>query len=126
MKKVKLFINGHRGFSILEIVVALIILGILISVAIPRLFHIPEDAAENSLKTAVVELNARENLAWGRWKSDKVSYTVNDIKSDLQGFMVSDDNTLISSYSYKRKAVVSRTPQTGNTPGRWVIIRFTY
>jgi prepilin-type N-terminal cleavage/methylation domain-containing protein len=117
--------SNQEGFSILEIVLALIILGILIAVAIPKFFHIPEDAAEGSLKVAVAELNARENLAWGKWKSDKVNYTVNDIKSNLQGFIVNEDNTLISSSSYKRKAVVSRTPPTGDFPGRWVIIRFT-
>ncbi|MBN2515912.1 MAG: prepilin-type N-terminal cleavage/methylation domain-containing protein [Deltaproteobacteria bacterium] len=119
-------LSDQKGFTLLEIVVVFIILGILIAVAIPKFFHMPEDAAESSLKTAVVELNARENLAWGRWKSDKVNYTVNDIKSNLQGFIVSNDNTLISSYSFKRKAVVSRTPPTGDTPGRWVIIQFTY
>ena len=119
-------IRNQKAFTLLEIVVVLIILGILLAVAIPKFFHIPEDAAESSLKTAVVELNARENLAWGRWKADKVDYTVNDIKSNLQEFTVSDDNTQISSYSYKRKAVVSRTPPTGDTPGRWVIIQFTY
>ena len=116
----------QKSFTILEIVVVLIILGIFLAVAIPKLFHIPEDAAESSLKTAVVELNARENLAWGRWKSDKVNYTVNDIKANLQGFKVSDDNTLVTSPSYKRKAVIARTQPTGDMPGRWVIIQFTY
>jgi len=119
-------LSDQKAFTILEIVVVLIILGILLAVAIPKLFHIPEDAAEGSLKSAVVELNARENLAWGRWKSDKVNYTVNDIKANLHGFRVSHDNTLISSSSYKRKAVVARTQPVEDTPGRWVIIQFTY
>lgn len=119
-------LSDQKAFTILEVVVVLIILGILLSVAIPRFFHIPEDAAEGSLKSAVVELNARENLAWGRWKSDKVNYTVNDIKANLHGFKVSDDNTLISSSSYKRKAVVARTQPAEDTPGRWIIIQFTY
>lgn len=124
--KRKCSLKSNKGFSVFEIVLTLIILGILVAVAIPRLFNMPEDAAESSLKTAVVELNVRENLAWGKWKSDKIDYTVNDIKSNLHGFIVSADNTLISSDSYRRKAVVARTPPTGDAPGRWAIIRFTY
>ena len=116
--------RSQRGFTLLEIVAVLIILGILVAVAIPRYFNVPQDAAEAALKTAVNELNARENLAWGKWKADKVSYTAGDIKSGLTGFTVNEDNTLITSDSHKRKAVVKRTPQTNDKPGKWGIISF--
>ncbi|HEU19552.1 MAG TPA: prepilin-type N-terminal cleavage/methylation domain-containing protein [Deltaproteobacteria bacterium] len=115
----------RSGFTILEVIAVLIVLGILIAVAIPRFFLVPDDAAETALATAVVELNARENLAWGRWKSGGVEYSAADIKADLKGFAVNSDNTLITSNSFTRKAVVSRTGHTEDTPGRWKIIRFT-
>lgn len=92
--------------------------------AIPRFFTVPDDAAETALKAAVVELNARENLAWGRWKSGGAEYSAADIKTDLKGFTVNNDNTLVSSDSYSRKAVVSRTDHTENTPGKWKIVQF--
>jgi len=117
-------LSDQKGFTLLEVVAVLIILGILVAIAIPRIFNVPEDAAESALKVAVVELNARENLAWGKWKSDRVEYTVNDIKSDLMQFTVNDDNTLIGSDNYGRQAVVSRTPPSDDSPGRWKIEKF--
>ena len=115
---------GKKGFTLLEIIAVLIILGVLIAVAVPRYFGIPQDAAEAALKTAVSELNARENLAWAKWKADKIDYTAGNIKSDLKGFAVDDDNKLLSSGSFNRQAVVSRTPPTDDKPGKWEIIEF--
>jgi len=117
-------LSDRKGFTLLEVIAVLIVLGILIAVAIPRFFSVPDDAAEAALKMAVVELKARENLAWGRWKSDGVEYSAADIKTDLKGFTVNDDNTLISSGSYTRQAVVSRIERTEDTPGKWEIIQF--
>jgi len=117
-------LSDQKGFTLLEVVAVLIILGILVAIAIPRIFNVPEDAAESALKVAVVELNARENLAWGKWKSDRVEYTVGDIKSDLMQFTVNDDNTLIGSDNHGRQAVVSRTPPSDDSPGRWKIEKF--
>ena len=115
---------GKKGFTLLEIIAVLIILGVLIAVAVPRYFDIPQDAAETALKTAVSELNARENLAWGKWKTDKTEYTADDIKSDLKGFAVDEGNSLLSSDSFNRQARVSRTPRTNDKPGKWKIIEF--
>ena len=117
-------IVDRKGFTLLEIIAVLIILGVLVAIAVPRYFGVPRDAAEAALKTAVSELNARENLAWGQWKTDNIDYTADDIKSDLKGFAVDDSNALLSSDSCKRQAVVLRTPRTNDKPGKWEIEQF--
>jgi len=114
----------RQGFTLIEIVAAIIILGILLAIAIPKYFTVPQDAADAALKTAVTELNARENLAWGKWRSDRVEYTVDEIKADLRGFAVSQNNTIIGSENNGRKAVVTRTEPSETTPGRWKILQF--
>ena len=104
----------------------LIILTILLAVAIPRYFRLPQDAAESTLKSAVAELNAREKLAWAKKRVDKVEYDVTDIISDLRHFTVngSDGNYQISSDEHNRKANVTRTPPSDEASGHWEITGF--
>ena len=121
-------IKNQKGFTLLEIVAVLIILTILIAVAIPKYFGLPQDAAESTLKSAVAELNAREKLAWAKWKVDPTdTYTVGNIKSDLRHFTVtgSDGNYQISSDEHSRKANVTRTSPSEEASGHWEITEFT-
>lgn len=115
---------NRKGFTLLEIIAVLIILGVLIALAVPRYVDLPQDAAEAALRTAVSELNARENLAWGRWKADKIDYTADDIKANLKGFTVDEDNTLLSGVSFNRQARISRTDRTDENSAQWTIIEF--
>lgn len=127
LKRGKMRIRNQKGFTLIEIIVVLIILTILIAVAIPRYFGLPQDAAEATLKSAVAELNAREKLAWAKKRGDKVEYDVTDIISDLRHFTVtgSGENYQISSDEHSRKANVTRTPPSDEASGHWEITGFT-
>lgn len=124
-------IRNQKGFTLIEIAAVLIILTILIAVAIPRYFGLPQDAAEATLKSAVAELNAREKLAWAKWRVDHATvdpsdtYSADDIKSNLKGFTVNADNTQISSDEHSRKANVTRTLPSDEASGHWEITEFT-
>jgi prepilin-type N-terminal cleavage/methylation domain-containing protein len=124
--RVKMHIRNQKGFTFIEIIVVLVILTILLAVAIPRYFGLPQDAAESTLKSAVAELNAREKLAWAKNRVDKVEYDVTDIISDLRHFTVngSDGNYQISSDEHSRKANVTRTLPSDEASGHWEITGF--
>ena len=67
MKK-SLLRKNQKGFTLIEIIAVLVILGILAAVAIPKYMDMRKDAVISSAKAAASELNARERLKLAQWK----------------------------------------------------------
>ncbi|NTW09639.1 MAG: type II secretion system protein [Anaerolineaceae bacterium] len=66
MKKSPL--RNERGFTLIEIIAVLVILGILAAVAIPKYVEMRDEAVIKTVKTAEAELNVRERLWLAKWK----------------------------------------------------------
>lgn len=56
-------LKNEKGFTLVEIIAVLIILGILAAVAVPRYMSLTADAKNSSAQTAVAEAKARVNQA---------------------------------------------------------------
>ena len=58
--------NNRKGFTLIEVIAVLVLLGILTAVAVPKYIDMSEQAKVKAIEAGVAELNSREALQWGQ------------------------------------------------------------
>ncbi|MBF0224904.1 MAG: prepilin-type N-terminal cleavage/methylation domain-containing protein [Desulfobacterales bacterium] len=66
MKKQKVF-NNQKGFTLIEVIAVLILLGILAAVAVPKYMDLTTDARKNAVAAAIGEVKGNLSLAYGKF-----------------------------------------------------------
>jgi len=125
-------LRNQRGFTLIEIIAVLILLGILAAVAVPKYLDMTSEAKKKAVDAAIAELNSRESMAWGKVKLAGTSDIDNDVWAQVAPGGTIDlgsdyewssgpNQTGDSSLSFQKgdPVTITRTAATDTSPGKW-------
>ena len=123
-------LRNNHGFTLIELVSVLVIMGVLGSVGVHKFGVLTDTAGLKTLESSVTELNVRETLTWYNIKMSAESWTTDDalfgqVDKDLGPDFVWDSGPAIDGgVLHLRTYVITlkREPSTDSTSGRWSLL----
>ena len=125
----KFNVLNQKGFTLIELISVMIIMGVVASVSIQKYEFVSDTASEKALYAGIKELNIRESLVWSNLKISNDGYSTDE---DLYGVLDTNlgagykwtpgppDRLTGGTLSFKSASIVlDRQESTATTAGRW-------
>ena len=119
---------NQKGFTLIEMVSVMIIMGVVASVSIQKFDMVSNTANERALLAGIKELNVRESLVWSNIKISSDGFTNDEdlwalIETDMTGYdwgSGDPDRVTGGTLSFKSASrALSRQQSTQTSAGRW-------
>ena len=122
-------IFDSRGFTLIEIIAVLVLLGMLAALAIPKFINLDKNAKNRAIDSGISELNGRESLVWAdakvsvaEWQDDATLFATMDTSLGAANYTwVVGPTAAGGSLSFQSGNPVNliRTPSTALSPANW-------
>jgi prepilin-type N-terminal cleavage/methylation domain-containing protein len=120
-------LRNQKGFTLIELISVMIIMGVMSSVAIKKVDFITDTASTIALVAALKELNVRESLVWSNLKISNDGYTTDEavfaaLDKNLGAKLKWNPGPAIDGgtlYYESQSIVLNRTPSTTSAAGKW-------